>query len=967
MREKSTTFLRGNPWWAVSYALTSLKNYKTRNMGIALVLAISVALPTTVFVWSNTGTTLVIDQYFTDSLYQMTILPKPDAIYTESEYQSLLTSITEHPLVERLDQITSTVGILMGNGIANWSTYDINALNYAKGIKDGRVIFVTQNILANWSRAFTVRGNFSLQSGQVLVSEQFVTYAQEVHHIPLDVGSVIDIDVLAHQPRITETGTPLTTNATRVKNLTIAGIYQINSLREKLGQAFPSISRKNWDPFSYASPVLGIEDSVMMLVDELGADKVNEISSRGYFKTAVFIRVSKDALIAAGPSNIGDNLLSLKSQLEEKNPKFIIKGVEDIMSLESIIQTYMGSQILTIIVFPVLIMSLMLTIFTSETSVSRRKGEISALRSKGASFNQVFATFMWESLILGILGLLIGIFLAMVMAPMIGATRGLFVFNLNDYMLYLTHLTISPLSVIIASAIAMYLPASYLLHVARRIDVSEVGQPMTVYDDVGAEDRGVRGYVLGLAGLLIFLLLLPDVILPLGLFAIVEILLTTVLLFVASYLGSRVMRHVTARLSRGTNFLIGEKSLYLSQSLKKRKGQFIPLLVILTLTLTTTTMMMIQTSSYEATITNELHYAIGADMRVEGDALPLSFNVTLLNYPGILEATPAMETWAQVGSDSFFLEGVDAESYLRVANFRSESFVSGTPQQVLNALENTTNGIVISQYYSQLWNLSLNDTVNIYYGTSAGSRLGAFTIVGIMQSAPGFGVASTEDLTGTSFAAQFGFQSGQGGFALVNLKFLMSVTNIETVNLFFAKTVNFVDLTPTIDALNAMQGINVFTVDTFDFAAQSYGVHLFLSGIQGLTIISFVMCTLMGLLAIALFLGSAVLERQKEYAIFRAIGGTKKQVISMVFGEFAGTVVAAIGISLILGLFFGYSMSILTFGISPFSPVLGEVFYLPLTIMFIIIILEAIAMIGSCYLPAVKAGSVNPATALRNL
>ena len=49
MAKKNKKLLRGNRLWAGGYALTSLKTYKVRNVGIALILAISVAIPTTVF------------------------------------------------------------------------------------------------------------------------------------------------------------------------------------------------------------------------------------------------------------------------------------------------------------------------------------------------------------------------------------------------------------------------------------------------------------------------------------------------------------------------------------------------------------------------------------------------------------------------------------------------------------------------------------------------------------------------------------------------------------------------------------------------------------------------------------------------------------------------------------------------------------------------------------------------------
>jgi ABC-type lipoprotein release transport system permease subunit len=116
-----------------------------------------------------------------------------------------------------------------------------------------------------------------------------------------------------------------------------------------------------------------------------------------------------------------------------------------------------------------------------------------------------------------------------------------------------------------------------------------------------------------------------------------------------------------------------------------------------------------------------------------------------------------------------------------------------------------------------------------------------------------------------------------------------------------------------------------------------------------------------------LFLGSAVKEREWEYAVFRAIGGTKSQVVSMVFSEFAGSVIAAIGISLFLGVLFGYCMSILTFGVSPFSPIVGGVLRFPITMMLFILSLDGLTMLASCYIPASKAGAVDPATVLRNL
>jgi ABC-type antimicrobial peptide transport system permease subunit len=947
------------------YAFTSLRNSKVRNAGIALVLAIGIALPTTVFIWTSTGTGLAIDDYFAAHAFQMAIMPNSGENLESSSLLDAQATVKASPFTESADLVPSSVGILIGSFFPSWSQYSMLATNYAFGIKDTRVLLVTSQLTKTWSQEFKWRGTFSLSQGHILVSEGFVEYANQVHNITIDVGSVISIDLLTHIAR-RPVGSPTDFGRLALSNLTVSAVYDIVSPLSLLRQWFPSMTRKNWDPMSpYGDSVLGIADSVMILQSQAGQQATNIIENSGFFQPVSLVRASADALFAAGAENAGTNLLSLKTQIEEQYPKVFVSGLQEISRFDSEIQTYLQSQVLTVIAFPVLIMSLMLSIFTSETSIARRKGEISALRAKGASFNQVFATFMWESLFLAILGFIIGIGLSFVMAPLLGASVGLFLFDLSIYTRFIENLSVPPLALVIAGVITLYLPGSYLLHVARRIDVSEVGQPTSAPTAEDSEQTGVLRYALGLTGILILLLLMPEIAAPLGFVAVVEILGATLLLFAASYLGSRVMRLVTARLSSGTGFLIGERRLYLTQSLRRRKGQFILLLVILTLTLTTTTMMLIQATSFQATVRNEKQYAIGCDVRVKCDQEPMIFNETILSYPCVTAVTPVIETTAQVGSELFFLEGIDAQSYLHVGYFSSGSFVGENPNSTLTRLSAKSQGIIISEYYSELWNKSVGENIIINFGSVNATVAMSFEIVGLMKSAPGFGMAATHDLVGASLGTQFGFQVGRGGFAFVNLQRLSAMSYINTSDLFLVATAPHSNTTSLINGLSAERNVDVFTLGSFDASASS--TNLFLSGMQGLTVIAFFLCAMMGLSALALFLGSAVKEREWEYAVFRAVGGTKSQIVSMVFGEFAGTVVAAIGMSLVLGVIFGYSMTILTFGVSPFSAVVGEVLTFPVTMMLLVLSVDGIAMLAACYFPASRAGAVDPATVLRNL
>jgi ABC-type antimicrobial peptide transport system permease subunit len=971
-KRKETKILKGNMLWSIGYAITSIKTYKLRNLGIILVLAISVTIPTTVFAWTNTGSLIAVEEYFDQNAYQFSVQTAPE----ELNYSRLIDAqslILSSPYAEYAHITPSTVGILRMDGITpDWDAYGMDWANYANGIKDCRVIIVNNDILDIWSNEFVITGNSTLRPGEIMVSQRFIDYAEEMMSttfnvtIDFDIGSEIGMDILRtyYYPHEGRPFDPLLLNRLIVRNLTIAGIYDFTRPSIILG-SFLSIQRGNY-VIGPVSTVLGITDSILILEDELDPESVEMITNKGFFSPVEFVRGSVEGLVQGGVTKAAQNLLNLKTQIQESDYSLSVYGLENIDNLQTHISTYLASQVLIILAIPIMIMSLMLTIFTSETSVVQRKGEISSLRAKGASFNQIFTAVIFESLILSILGLLAGIGFSILATPLMGSSTGLLTFNSLLYNEFLSKMIIPTQALALAATIALFLPAAYLLHVARRIDVAEIGQPTTRLTYEIPEEVNIWYYALGLGGTLTVLLVVPVLLNPVGQIALIEILVATSLLFVASYLTSRAMRLVTARASEGMHRLLGEKRLYLTQSLRRRKGQFIPLLVILTLTLTTTTMMLIQTASFEDTLENEAIYALGCDVRIEIPEQALNWTDVIEGYEGVVSATPVIESLSYIESEAFYIEGLDIGVYSEMSAFKSSSFVGSSPEDVLSALSTTENGIIISMYHMELWNVVIGDTLSIRVTSISDSSEAEFQVVGIMKSAPGFGMASNRDLRGVPFGAYFEFQPGRGGFALVNLDFLSSVTGFTTSEVFFVDTTSLADASELIENVSAIPYSHVYNIDTLEFGSDT-ATGLFLAGIEGLTMISFIMCASMAIASIASFLGSAVVEREPEYALFRAVGGTKKQVVSLVFGEFAGSVLAVVFASLGLGILFGYTMTLLTFGISSVWPILPKVLTYPLFVMFLTVTLECVVMIVTCYFPARRAGNTNPAEVLRNM
>lgn len=967
-KKNSKGILKGSRLWSLTYALSSIRTHKVRNVGIALILAISIAVPTTVFAWTETGMQLAVREYFNDNAYQFSLSNQQGSF----DYASLFEAQEEalaSPFTEYAQVTPSTVGILRLDGITpEWEDYYLSGLNYALGKKDARIIVVDEEILSVWKEELEYEGNFSLSVGKVLVSQRFIDTTLEVTGVEIEIGDQISVDVLRHyySPPVGRPFDPLLLNRQIVYNVTVGAIFRV--VRPSIvSSSYPPILRTNWDPLDPPETVLGISDSIIMLDDQLGPASVEEITNHGFFSPVGFIRGSSDGLIAAGPENAAENLLSLKVMIEEGNEVVAVRGLDNVEELQTHLTTYLQSQVLVILALPIMIMSLMLTIFTSESSVSDRRGEISALRSKGASFGQVFAGFVWEATILAVVGLAFGLLFSTIMAPLMGSSTGLLTFDPFAYGVFLGELDFPLESLGIAAAIAFFLPASYLVHVQRRIDVSEIGQPTVRATYEIPEEVNVWFYIIALAGTLSVLVAMPVLLTPTGANALLQIVAATGILFLASYLGSRAMRLITADASERSGRVLGEKRLYLTQSLRKRKGQFIPLLVILTLTLTTTTMMLIQTASFENTVANEMTYALGADVRVDTYDKDFDWIETLESYDNVTGYTPIITSLSSKDTESFYLKGIDADDYLGLGRFKQSSFVSGTASEVLGALNSTDNGIVVSQYYADFWNVTLGSSFSFQISTSTGSKIPiSCEIVGIMKSAPGFGMASTRDLGGVPFGAYFGFQPGLGGFAFANIGWLSWATGINQTDTFLVGTNSDDAARALVEEVLSDEWNEALTPDTIDLGSDSVA-GLFLAGIEGLTMISFILCAAMGLTSIVLFLGAAVAEREPEYALFRAIGGTKKQIISLVFGEFAGSVFAAVLISFGLGLLFGYTMTLLTFGISTISPILPKVLTFPVFVMLLTLAFEAVALILTCYIPARRAGNTDPAEVLRNL
>lgn len=957
---------QGSRRYAFSYALSSMRAHPFRALSLALTLGLGISLLASNIVWADTGVQVSAESFFDRHSFQLLVETLDNHYDAGTQAKNYLDN---SPFVEKAFRINSTIGIVNGSFLPDDYVYDMMGRSYEYGIKDCRVIFVNNEFLDIVQRELTVQGSVQLEEGEVLVSTQFLEYTLDVLDLNLTLDSTFDLEILAREfgeaNATYPNGRELALLGRRSLNdLRIAGIYDMANYYSLVERALPSTMRRNWDKTNTRYPVLGIRDAIFILDS---ATPSNFVEPDGFFNAHTLVRASSTALIAAGPDSMSTNMFTLSVRLEEQ---FQVEtgGYDFIIVLQNTVNTYLKSVSYSMLNLPIFLLALILSVFAADSFMAPRATEVGVLRSKGASSSQIRGVFLWETVLLVVPALIIGIIMASLFAALIPATIGFMQFDWSVYEFYLLNSVVQIDTLVTVVLLCIIPPVLFILYLARKASLAEIGTTVEENPEDVKPQEASYGFTMTASIVLLALVVAAAIYLPINpLMLLLTLSLGTSAWFFIAYNGSRVSRVGLAGISSRLSFALGQKNRIAAGYLRMRRGRIIPLMLVLALTMSSTIAFSVQAESLRTDLEREVDYAVGADLRIWSDSRPFTFKETLLEYNGISRVTPVYTSRGSVGIDEVTVTSLDALTYASIGHFDETSFPGQNATDVLAALAAVPHGIIISEFHAERWNKTTGDTLNMEVSAFLITRLFNFTVTGVVHSAPGFGYAWIGDIPYSETGAGFGFQSGYSGFALTNLDYVASVLDKSETNLFMADLEDDVDSDEIRDGIMAMSGTYAWTPETFDLKAVNYSTALFLNTIEGLFSIGFVMALVMSMFALSIFLGSVVRERRKEYAILRALGGSRRQVVSMVFSEFAGVVLASLAVSLVLGTIFGYINGFLLFQMSPFSRTLEATIAIPMEFLMIVLTVEILAMIVGAYFPAREAGRTDPAIVLRNL
>ncbi|MCX5970782.1 MAG: FtsX-like permease family protein [Coprothermobacterota bacterium] len=696
------------------------------------------------------------------------------------------------------------------------------------------------------------------------------------------------------------------------------------------------------------------------------------------FDPQVHIKIDR-ALLPSDPTLAALHADSLRRQVERQFPGQL-KAVDNLSgALLSAKGDVLAAKILLIFLgLPGVALAAYLSKFAAELFAESQRREISLLRTRGAAPAQIAGIVAASSVLLAIggsaLGLVVGLILLVISAQ---ATGSLNPFAAGfDWGAFANSASIAFLAGLILTFLAAFLPTFGALRreitqgrrVARRSETAPFWK-RTYLDVMALVAAGIILLVTQLNGgfkpsgnegqavTLSFYIFLAPFFTWVGLTLLIQRLVEGGV----SRLGARLaslFRHIFGE--------IGEAA---GKSVARRAARIGAATTVIALTLSFGVSLSLFQGTYASEKQLDSQYIVGANVRFT-PALNTPQTADFarqLQIPGVQSVTAvARDPQALVGAEKNTVYGVDVASFRTTAYLPDTFFVDGaTPQtvaamrdrttnyspgsaqQVLDALANTPNGVIISVEQAEKYNIQVGDPVLLRLYNRVNKHY-----TDVKTQAVGFFIYFPTSAQDSDFILNRDFMITSSGYSAIDYFLLKTDPSPSTVNQVAATlTAKYKDLIPV-------------RIQTTENVIKNETSSLTSLNLSGLGVMEMFYTVLVISLGLAIFLLAMVNERQREFGTMRALGANLGHLRRFLFAE-AGTIGV---LSLLIGTVVGVALAFLL------VMLLGVIFTIPAHGLSLpglellgLAALVVIGMITSTLFSARKLTSLKVVEALREL
>ena len=641
-------------------------------------------------------------------------------------------------------------------------------------------------------------------------------------------------------------------------------------------------------------------------------------------------------LLPSDPTKAAVQTDSLRRQLERQFPGQI-KVVDNLSgAFKTAKADVLSAKILFIFLgLPGVALAAYLAKFAAELFAEAQRREISLLRTRGATPQQIASILAITALFLAaggsILGLVFGLLILFISAGS-QALIGINPFSSNfDWTLFANSAGIALAAGLILTFLAAFLPTFNTLR-------SEITQERRTVQRVKRDPFWKRAYL--------------DIILLIAAAAVLAVtqlnggfkptgnegaaISLSFYIFLSPFFAWIGLTLLTLRLVEGGlaaasrplarffSRLFGEIGEIAGKSIARRTARISAATTVIALTLSFGISLALFQQTYTQEKQLDSQYIVGSDIRftpaLNTPQLP-DFS-TKLQVPGTSGVTAvARDTQALVGSEKNTVYGIDVASFKKVAYLpdsffvdgsspktleamrnRTTNYAPGSAQQVLGALASTPNGVIISVEQAEKYNIQVGDPVllRLYNRTTKQYADVKTQCVGLFIYFP---------------------TSDQDSDFILNRDFMTTNSGNPAMDYFLIKTDEKPGTLENVTNTLAAQYKNVMPVriqntETVIKVDQSSLTSMNLGGLGAMERFYTLLVVSAGL---AIFLLAMINERQREFGAMRALGANLKQLRRFIFAE----AVTIGGLSLIISTVIGVGLARLL------VMLLGVVFTIP--------------------------------------
>ncbi|HUT80534.1 MAG TPA: FtsX-like permease family protein [Candidatus Bathyarchaeia archaeon] len=878
--------------YLISLAFKNIMNHKRHMFIIIFGFTISVSILLSVNIWSNSSENLAINDFLESQDFQAYIYSpqRPEDVREiENDFKDnplvnfYTTAYTSYALFNTEDK-SEEYRCLPENSQQN-STNPVSITN----------AFVTnQSTLDRISFMFNFEGNFTVENNGILLSLYQLQELSVIYGRDLTIGDRINVSIAKELPNPAY-GQDMISSFEGTyfdESYIIRGVYTISEGVSVLQSAVPI----EW-----------LSDSIIFDINLLSQADMNSMDHND-IPYILFIKFDKDEITKDGLDKVLDKMHLFSEQIKKDYPSVYIFTFDS--PLISLMSAYTRANVSIAFMIPVIMISIILTIFTINVVIKSREGEVALLRDRGADTFQIILLFIIEFIIVALIGTILGIALSFPFAAMIPSfsSSG---FSMATFSNFISHPTINYwflilIPLVLTFGIMGYASVKIFWEISLRHKNAE--------HDRSARRKIERNLVIGITIGLMFVTLIASI------FSLIDtiekitdtqnysisgttsagytfVLFCLLLIFICQGFSLLLNNKIQGNLKGFFKRIVFTDAFFLNNNFKRKDKKLNTMTFSLLLVSSVIVFTLISMNSVMTNQQIETDFKNGADLRISTYPLNHNFKSNISQIEGVNEVLPIFKTKGSIAYNDYLVYGVDPIIYSRVGDWDDSCFPAGYSFVNLQELDETSNGVIISLPLAIRLNLTVGDNLPVS-NLPGGVFNRIFSIVGIINSAPGLGLAD---------GANIEMLQPKSGFILVNDNYMQTELDINTCQLFLASILpgeNLVEIESQIEGLLPNIQVNPALINERFIGAfiESYipNVMIFFYIMLGTILLIIIILLVM-------FTEFTLKQRSQEFAIKMSMGASRQMISKLLLVEISIIVLSACISGILLGIGFTYA------------------------------------------------------------